>query len=71
MTRHRALMRRVLAIAVVTVAAAFSMAHNAIAQSEPGSQNTERLVIKFATTADYPPFNARDEDGVLVGFNVD
>ncbi|MEO1694896.1 MAG: transporter substrate-binding domain-containing protein, partial [Pseudomonadota bacterium] len=23
------------------------------------------------TTADYPPFNARDEDGVLVGINVD
>lgn len=31
----------------------------------------ERVVIRFATTDDYPPFNARDEDNVLVGFNID
>lgn len=27
--------------------------------------------IRFLTTPDYPPFNFRDEDGELVGFNVD
>lgn len=27
--------------------------------------------IRFLTTADYPPFNYRDEKGELVGFNVD
>ena len=27
--------------------------------------------IRFLTTADYPPFNYRDADGQLVGFNVD
>jgi polar amino acid transport system substrate-binding protein len=27
--------------------------------------------IRFLTTADYPPFNFRDQNGELVGFNVD
>ncbi len=27
--------------------------------------------IRFLTTADYPPFNYRDEAGELIGFNVD
>ena len=27
--------------------------------------------IRFLTTADYPPFNFRDQSGELVGFNVD
>lgn len=29
------------------------------------------VALRFATEADYPPFNYRDEDGTLVGFNVD
>jgi len=51
----------------------------ATAQSSPAigpnagqpTSAANRVVIKFATTGDFPPFNARDEDGVLVGFNVD
>lgn len=31
----------------------------------------QRAVIRFLTTDDYPPFNSRDEDGVLTGLNVD
>ena len=27
--------------------------------------------IRFLTTADFPPFNYRDESGALVGFNID
>jgi len=27
--------------------------------------------LRFATETDYPPFNYRDEDGTLTGFNVD
>ncbi len=30
-----------------------------------------QVIIRFATTDDFPPFNARDDEGVLVGFNVD
>jgi polar amino acid transport system substrate-binding protein len=29
------------------------------------------VVLRFVTEADYPPFNYRDEDGTLTGFNVD
>lgn len=30
-----------------------------------------RVVIRFLTDSDFPPFNFYDEDGALVGFNVD
>ncbi len=30
-----------------------------------------RVVIRFLTDSDFPPFNFFDEDGVLVGFNID
>ncbi|MGI9423123.1 MAG: transporter substrate-binding domain-containing protein [Hyphomicrobiaceae bacterium] len=32
---------------------------------------TQRVLIRFVTTDDFPPFNANDEDGILTGFNVD
>lgn len=33
--------------------------------------DARRVVLRFLTTSDYPPFNFYDEDGVLTGFNVD
>jgi polar amino acid transport system substrate-binding protein len=36
-----------------------------------GSDANRRVVIRFLTEADFPPFDFYDEDGVLVGFNVD
>lgn len=32
---------------------------------------TRRVVVRFLTEADFPPFNFYDEDGTLVGLNVD
>lgn len=36
-----------------------------------GEKQQRRLLLRFLTTDDYPPFNFKDEDGQLTGFNVD
>ena len=41
------------------------------AQPSPDATAPRRVVIRFLTDSDFPPFNFYDEDGVLVGFNVD
>jgi polar amino acid transport system substrate-binding protein len=41
------------------------------AQSPRDAAAPRRVVIRFLTDNDYPPFDFYDEDGVLVGFNVD
>ena len=38
---------------------------------EPQSTSRQRVLIRFLTTDDFPPFNSNDEDGVLTGLNVD
>jgi polar amino acid transport system substrate-binding protein len=40
-------------------------------QSPKDTAPPRRVVIRFLTDSDYPPFDFYDEDGVLVGFNVD
>ncbi|HEX7075456.1 MAG TPA: transporter substrate-binding domain-containing protein [Hyphomicrobiaceae bacterium] len=34
-------------------------------------QGARRLVLRFVTDGDFPPFNYFDEDGILTGFNID
>lgn len=48
------------------------LASGAAAQA-PGAapEGTRRVVLRFLTTSDYPPFSYQDEEGVLTGFNVD
>ena len=36
-----------------------------------GDRSGRRVVLRFLTSNDFPPFNYLDEDGVLTGFNVD
>jgi polar amino acid transport system substrate-binding protein len=36
-----------------------------------GEAAARRVVIRFLTEGDFPPFNYLDDDGVLTGFNVD
>lgn len=43
----------------------------AIAQPEEPSAAARRVVVRFLTDSDFPPFNFLDEEGVLTGLNVD
>ena len=65
------------AIVVVAAACILSLASSGWGQGitpsakEGDVAQPRRIVLRFLTTPDYPPFNYLDEDGVLTGFHVD
>ena len=75
------MIRQLVFLLFIAIAAAAPNAGTVLAQSTPGESRSDegdgqlepsqRVLIRFVTTDDFPPFNASDEDGVLTGFNID
>jgi polar amino acid transport system substrate-binding protein len=83
---HAAVVARAAVLAVVLAAAmtlpaapiaSAQSAQSALQSTPPTSSASDalaprsRLVLRFLTDSDFPPFNFLDEEGVLAGFNVD
>ena len=63
------------ALAVLFAACLATLVGRAVLAQDSSEDATaaggQRAVIRFLTTDDYPPFNSRDEEGVLTGLNID
>lgn len=74
---YRVIMRRACLLPFLFLALTGAAAGQALPYHvDPGAREivpdlTAVPAIRFLTTADFPPFNFRDESGALVGFNVD
>ncbi|MGE5467344.1 MAG: transporter substrate-binding domain-containing protein [Ignavibacteria bacterium] len=73
---RRPAMAVVALLAVLAWAPGTVLAQDADADAAPpapadSGDPTRRVVVRFLTESDFPPFDFYDEDGVLVGLNVD
>jgi polar amino acid transport system substrate-binding protein len=62
---------RSLACVAVALSLAVLSDGGSFAQGPQASEQPRRVVVRFLTEGDFPPFNYLDDDGVLGGFNVD
>lgn len=72
MTKIQSYCRLVFVLSVLVALSQAVPAQEAPSRAEnQQSQLQPRSVMRFITDNDFPPFNFNDEDGVLIGFNVD
>jgi polar amino acid transport system substrate-binding protein len=58
-------------VASLVLAAGTARAQSGPAATRAASEGDRRAALRVLTADDFPPFNYRDEDGALTGFNVD
>lgn len=56
---------------ILLSAVASAQAQDDASSQTPEREAVRRVLLRFLTTSDFPPFNFYDEDGVLTGFNID
>lgn len=66
---------RGLGCALLALVTSLTLAGAAIGQGAPAAEKApaveRRVVMRFLTESEFPPFNFYDDEGVLTGFNVD